>query len=62
MVKHDLRVGTTIEIGGAKIRLDHKSGQRVSLVIDAPSDVEIKLPVKAEEQYRAKAESALTLT
>lgn len=46
MVKHDLRVGTTIEIGGAKIRLEHKSGQRVSLVIDAPSDVEIKLPGK----------------
>lgn len=60
MVKHDLRVGTTIEIGGTKIRLDHKSGQRVSLVIDAPSDVEIKLPVKSDDRNH-KTKSALTL-
>lgn len=60
MVKHDLRVGTTIEIGGTKIRLDHKSGQRVSLVIDAPSDVEIKLPVKDDDRNH-KTKSALTL-
>lgn len=62
MVKHDLRVGATIEIGGVKIRLDHKSGQRVSLVIDAPSDVEIKLPVKAEEQQDNKPKNASTLS
>lgn len=48
MVKHDLRVGTTIEIGDTKIRLEHKSGQRVSLIIDAPADVPIKLPEKSE--------------
>ena len=48
MVKHDLLVGTTIEIGDIKIRLDHKSGQRVSLIIDAPADVPIKLPEKSE--------------
>ena len=42
MVKHTLRVGNTIEIGDIKIRLDHKSGQCVALVIDAPSDVKIK--------------------
>jgi len=46
MVKHDLRVGTTIEIGDTKIRLERKSGQRVSLIIDAPADVPIKLPEK----------------
>jgi len=50
MVKHDLRVGATIEIGDVKIRLDHKTGQRVSLVIDAPSDVRIKLPNKEKDQ------------
>lgn len=42
MVKHTLRVGNTIEIGNVKIRLDHKSGRCVALVIDAPSDVKIK--------------------
>lgn len=61
MVKHDLRVGTTIEIGGTKIRLEHKSGQRVSLVIDAPSNVEIKLPSKGDDRNH-KTKSALTLT
>lgn len=61
MVKHDLRVGTTIEIGGTKIRLEHKSGQRVSLVIDAPSNVEIKLPSKGGDRNH-KTKSALTLT
>lgn len=50
MVKHDLRVGATIEIGDIKIRLDHKTGQRVSLVIDAPSEVRIKLPAKEKDQ------------
>jgi len=50
MVKCDLRVGTTIEIGSVKIRLDHKSGQRVSLVIDAPSEIQIKLPPKVGDQ------------
>lgn len=60
MVKHDLRVGTTIEIGGAKIRLEHKSGQRVSLVIDAPSNVEIKLPGKEPCAKDNQSKSVLT--
>lgn len=46
MVKHVIRVGEVIEIGSVKIRLDHKSGQCVSLVIDAPSDVKINIPSK----------------
>jgi sRNA-binding carbon storage regulator CsrA len=49
MVKHSLRIGTTIEIGDVKIRLDHKAGQQVSLVIDAPSDIKIKLPPKSKD-------------
>lgn len=60
MVKHDLRVGTTIEIGTAKIRLEHKSGQRVSLVIDAPSDVEIKLPGKDDGAKDNQLKNTLT--
>lgn len=62
MVKHDLRVGATIEIGGVKVRLDHKSGQRVCLVIDAPSDVEIKLPSKAEDRQDDKLKNPATLS
>lgn len=60
MVKHDLRVGATIEIGSVKVRLDHKSGQRVSLVIDAPSDVEIKLPGKGDSKQDDQAKNTLT--
>ncbi len=60
MVKHDLRVGTTIEIGDAKIRLEHKSGQRVSLIIDAPADVPIKLPEKTSNLQDIKAKNAIT--
>lgn len=60
MVKHDLRVGTTIEIGDVKIRLDHKSGQRVSLVIDAPSDVQIKMPDKDDRAKDNQSKSVLT--
>ena len=60
MVKHDLRVGTTIEIGDAKIRLEHKSGQRVSLIIDAPADVPIKLPKKFGNTQDIKAKNAIT--
>ena len=60
MVKHDLRVGTTIEIGDIKIRLDHKSGQRVSLIIDAPADAPIKLPEKLKNTQDIKAKNAIT--
>ena len=60
MVKHDLRVGTTIEIGDAKIRLEHKSGQRVSLIIDAPADMPIKLPEKSGNTQDIKAKNAIT--
>ena len=60
MVKHDLRIGTTIEIGDTKIRLEHKSGQRVSLIIDAPADVPIKLPEKLKNTQDIKAKNAIT--
>lgn len=57
MIKHAMRVGETIEIGGAKIRLEHKTGQQVSLVIDAPPDVLVNLPKK---QGQDKAKSTLS--
>ena len=62
MVKHELRVGSTIEIGQVKIRLDQKSGQRVSLVIDAPSDVKIITPKKTGEDHGDVSKNALSLS
>ena len=61
MVKHTLRVGNTIEIGDIKIRLDHKSGQCVALVIDAPSDVKIKADGKDGYSDRVKAKNTATI-
>lgn len=61
MVKHELRVGATIQIGEAVIRLDHKSGQRVCLVIDAPSDVPIIRQDKKGDTDQNQAKSNLTL-
>lgn len=49
MIKHDLRVGETIEIGGTKVTLRRKSGQIASLVIDAPDDVLIRRQLKPHE-------------
>ena len=57
MIKHAMRVGETIEIGGVKIRLESKTGQQVSLVIDAPPDVLVNLPKK---QGQDKAKSTLS--
>lgn len=61
MVKHTLRVGSTIEIGDIKIRLDHKSGQCVALVIDAPSDVKIKANGKDGYSDQAKVKNTATI-
>lgn len=55
MIKHDLRVGETIEIGGTKVTLRRKSGQIASLVIDAPDDVQIKRQMKPHETQEDKA-------
>lgn len=52
MIKQDLRVGETLEIGEAKIRLVHKSGKVASLVIDAPPSVKIKHPDKRQDKTK----------
>lgn len=49
MIKHDMRAGETIDIGGAKVTLKYKSGQRVTLLIDAPQEVVIKREPKPHE-------------
>ncbi len=42
MLKRDLRPGEELKIGDAIIKVVKKSGQIVSLVIDAPKDVRIE--------------------
>lgn len=42
MLKIDVRVGETIKVGDALIRVAEKSGQLASLVIDAPKSVKIE--------------------
>ena len=60
-MKQTLRVGNTIEIGDIKSRLDHKSGQCVALVIDAPSDVKIKANGKDGYSDQAKVKNTATI-
>lgn len=43
-LKIDVRPGEIITIGDVRIKLEKKSGQLASLVIDAPKDVQIKGP------------------
>lgn len=40
----DLKVGDTLKIGAASIRLEKKSGQLARLVVEAPLDTEITTP------------------
>ena len=43
----DLRVGEVLNIGGAAIRLEKKSGQIARLLIEADPSIEIKNPSTA---------------
>lgn len=42
MLKRDLRPGEELKVGDAIIKIVKKSGQIVSLAIDAPADVRIE--------------------
>ena len=44
MIKHDLKRGESLWIGGAEIKMVRKSGQVCSLIIDAPPDVVVRTP------------------
>ena len=43
----DLRTNETLTIGEVRVRLERKSGQLARLVIDAPEQVRITLPMQA---------------
>lgn len=38
----DLKVGELLEVGGALVRLVHKSGQLARLAVSAPSNVSVQ--------------------
>ena len=40
---HDLKVGQTLKIGNATIRLEKKSGQLARLVVQAPTDTIVQM-------------------
>lgn len=40
-LKIDLRVGETLQVGDARLKLVRKAGQVATLVIDAPREVKI---------------------
>lgn len=42
----DLRVGETMTIGGAQVRLEDKSGKRARLKITAPPSLQIDPPAR----------------
>lgn len=46
MVRCTVKVGQVIQVGDATIRIDHKSGQNVAVVIDAPEHIKITKPKK----------------
>ena len=55
---HDLKVGQTLKIGNASIRLEKKSGQLARLIVQAPTDtpVHINKPTVAHECIPIKEE------
>lgn len=57
----DLKVGETLAIGLATIRLEQKSGQRARLVIDAEPGTQITTP-KAKREAAATARMSVLQT
>lgn len=55
MIKHDLKLGEDLWIGGAKIKMVRKSGQVCSLIIDAPDDMVVKTPKSQRKDKEGKA-------
>lgn len=53
MIKHDLKLGEELYIGGAKIKMVRKSGQVCSLIIDAPADVVVRTPKSQRKEKEA---------
>ena len=46
----DLRIGETLCVGDARIRLERKDGRRVRLLVQAPRTTKIQPPAKPRAQ------------
>ena len=53
----DLRIGETLCVGDARIRLEHKDGRRVRLLVQAPRTTKIQTPPKPRAQECASTPS-----
>lgn len=42
MIVYELKPGETFTVGSTVVRLEHKSGQRARLSIDAPANIEVR--------------------
>lgn len=52
----DLKVGETMTIGSARVRLEEKSGKRARLSVTAPPSLAIELPARGgAAEYLARA-------
>lgn len=51
----DLRVGETLRVGDALIRLERKDGRRVRLLVQAPRTTKIQTPPKPRAQECASS-------
>ena len=53
----DLRIGETLCVGDARIRLERKDGRRVRLLVQAPRTTKIQTPPKPRAQECASTPS-----
>ena len=53
----DLRVGETLRVGEALIRLERKDGRRVRLLVQAPRTTKIQPPAKPRAQECASTQT-----
>lgn len=51
----DLRIGETLCVGDARIRLERKDGRRVRLLVQAPRTTKIQTPSKPRAQECASS-------
>lgn len=51
----DLRIGETLCVGDARIRLERKDGRRVRLLVQAPRTTKIQPPPKPRAQECASS-------
>ena len=52
----DLRIGETLCVGDARIRLERKDGRRVRLLVQAPRTTKIQPPAKPRAQECASTQ------